>query len=197
MSGPTNGTRPPRTERPSSSASGETSDTGEAGDGPGTNVVSIAVARARKERRISRPQNAVVDPRFDDLDLRGIEFEEMSEGARQLYWFNLTNYARHLYAGARDISLLETVDEAKFVIRPEHVQEAERGRLARARQSQAELGLGFVLEAAQIFAVAAAGALATRMDLNTGEGIIAFGTCLSVAVAVFFVREYLRYRDEV
>ena len=69
------------------------------------NVVSLAGARARLRTRKPGTERANALPTDSaPLDLEGLDLDRLTPGARQLYWFNLNNYARHLFASASDIA---------------------------------------------------------------------------------------------
>jgi hypothetical protein len=160
------------------------------------NVVSLASARARLRVRragADRAHAPALDPA--QLDLEGIDLDRLTTGARQLYWFNLNNYARHLFASAADIAFREG-GHAGAPISPSHLREAERKRLGAVRHREALLGAGFLLDALQILGAATCGALATRPEVAGGFGPLALLAALSATIAIFLVREFLYARAE-
>ena len=120
----------------------------------------------------------------------------MTPGARQLYWFNLNNYARHLYAAASDFAVREG-GHSGAAITGNHLRDAERKRLGAVRQREAMLGAGFLLDALQILGAAACGALATRPEVAQGfGGPLALVAALAATISIFLVRELLYARAD-
>lgn len=161
-------------------------------------VVSLASARARKRMRAlaareAKPQPAL--PVFEQVDVEGLDLDRLTPGARQLYWFNVNNYARHLFASASDIS---TVDSGNGYapVTTDHLRQAETKRLGAVRHREAMLGAGFVLDALQILGAATCGALATRPSIADGYGALPLVVALAGTIAIFLLREFLHARAE-
>lgn len=166
------------------------------GKGAGGNVVSLASARSRL-RAHSKPRVTPVStpPDLEQIDLEGLDFDRLTPGARQLYWFNINNYARHLFASASDIAAVDS-GHGYATVTTEHLREAEKKRLGAVRQREALLGAGFILDALQILGAATCGALATRPNLAEGYGPLPLVGALAVTIAVFLLREFLYARAE-
>jgi hypothetical protein len=167
-----------------------------AGKAAGAIVLSLASARNRL-RSHPKPGNKPLPPAADfaQVDLEGMDFDRLTPGARQLYWFNVNNYARHLFASASDVAAVDS-GHGYATVTTEHLREAERKRLGAVRQREAMLGAGFVLDALQILGAATCGALATRPTLAEGYGPLPLVTALAATIAIFLVREFLYARAE-
>jgi hypothetical protein len=164
----------------------------------GPNVVSLASVRARRKLRSlsARRDKTPASPlAFEQIDLEGLDFDRLTPGARQLYWFNLNNYARHLYASAADVSAGES-GNGYSPVTTDHMREAESKRLGAVRHREAMLGAGFVLDALQILGAATCGALATRPAIAAGYGAIPLVVALGGTIAIFLLREFLYARAE-
>jgi len=157
-------------------------------------VVSLAAARMRRARRnkTERP----MPPELVGLDLRAIDFERMTQSAREHFWFNLNRYARRLYGAASDLSVIE-YPQANAPVTADHIREAEIARMRQVRRAErTDLGLGFVLDALQILGAALCGALATKPDLIGGAGIFPLCVALVATVSVFLAREVVTMRAQ-
>jgi len=169
---------------------------GRVGASRGRNIVSLAAARARlrlRKKGTERPQTAPAEGGL--LDLEGLDLDRLTPGARQLYWFNVNNYARHLFAAASDYAGREGGHSAA-PISGNHLRDAERQRLGAVRQREALLGAGFLLDAFQILGAATCGALATRPEIAEGFGPVPLITALAVTISIFLLREFLYARAE-
>jgi hypothetical protein len=167
-----------------------------AGAGAGGSVVSLASARNRLRAHPSRPNKAGVAPdALEQVDLEGLDFDRLTPGARQLYWFNVNNYARHLFASASDIAAVDS-GHGYATVTTEHLRDAETKRLGAVRQREAMLGAGFVLDALQILGAATCGALATRPNLAEGYGPAPLVAALAATIAIFLLREFLYARAD-
>jgi hypothetical protein len=167
-----------------------------AGKGAGGIVVSLASARNRLRSHPAHhntPASAPAD--FEQIDLEGLDFDRLTPGARQLYWFNVNNYARHIFASASDIAVVDC-GHGYATVTTEHLREAEKKRLGAVRQREAMLGAGFVLDAMQILGAATCGALATRPTLAEGYGPAPLVAALAATIAVFLLREFLYARAD-
>ena len=160
-------------------------------------VVSLAAARARlrlRKKPADKSQTAPAD--LGQLELEGLDLERLTPGARQLYWFNVNNYARHLFAAASDYAVRDG-GHSTAPITGNHLRDAERKRLGAVKQREALLGAGFVLDALQIVGAAACGALATRPEAAQGVGgPLALVAALAVTISIFLVREVLYARAD-
>lgn len=161
----------------------------------GGNVVSLKQARRRREyrERQARLKNAPPASAYDGVDVTGVDLDRLTPGARQLFWYDVTNYARHVYASASDAAIRES-GLRHAPISSEHVQAAEvrrAGASSFARRRENEFGLGFVLDALQILGAATCGALATRPMALEAAGPWPLVTALTITVAIFIGREYL------
>ena len=166
------------------------------GKSAGITVVSLAAARNRLRSHTNRrPKTAAVPAELEQVDLEGLDFDRLTPGARQLYWFNLNNYARHLFASASDIAAVDS-GHGYATVTTEHLREAEKKRLGAVRQREAMLGAGFILDALQILGAATCGALATRPVLTEGYGPAPLVAALAGTIAIFLVREFLYARAE-
>ena len=137
-------------------------------------------------------------PELVGLDLRSIDFERMTQSAREHFWFNLNRYARRLYGAASDISVVE-YPQANAPVTADHIREAELARMRGIRRAErTDLGLGFVLDALQILGAALCGALATKPDLIGGGSAGIFPLCVALVatVSVFLAREVLTMRAQ-
>ncbi len=157
-----------------------------------SNVISLAAARARRQRRRNVP--IIRELGFDSIDLFGLDFERLDPAARRLYWFNVTNYSRHLYASACDTAITEDRN-AYATVTVEHLREAEKRRLGALTRRHGEFGIVFVLEALQIFGAAACGALATEPTALAGSGPIPLMIALAATAAIFLAREHIQARQ--
>ena len=160
------------------------------------NVVSLANARARL--RVRKPEtDRAQRPALDtaQLDFEGLDLDRLTPGARQLYWFNLNNYARHLFASAADIAIREG-GHSGAPVSPSHLREAERKRLGAVRHREALLGAGFLLDALQILGAATCGALATRPEVAGEFAPLALVAALAATITIFLLREFLYARAE-
>jgi hypothetical protein len=167
-----------------------------AGKGAGGSVVSLASARNRlrtHSKPLTKPAAVPVD--LEQVDLEGLDFDRLTPGARQLYWFNVNNYARHLFASASDIAAVDS-GHGYATVTTDHLREAEKKRLGAVRQREAMLGAGFVLDALQILGAATCGALATRPTLAEGYGPAPLVAALAATIAIFLLREFLYARAE-
>jgi hypothetical protein len=163
-----------------------------------SNVVSLATVRARKRIRAlssRKDANAAMPATFEQIDLEGLDLDRLTPGARQLYWFNLNNYARHLFASASDIAAVDS-GNGYAPVTTDHLREAETKRLGAVRHREAMLGAGFVLDALQILGAATCGALATRPSIAAGYGAVPLVVALAGTIAVFLLREFLYARAE-
>jgi len=166
------------------------------GNGAGGIVVSLASARNRLRSHPKQRNNPVTAlPDFEQVDLEGFDFDRLTPGARQLFWFNVNNYARHLFASASDIAAVDS-GHGYATMTTEHLREAEKKRLGAVRQREAMLGAGFVLDALQILGAATCGALATRPTLAEGYGPAPLVAALAATIAVFLLREFLYARAD-
>lgn len=176
---------------------GSTGKSGPLGAPRGRNVVSLAAARARLRLRKNMPlkphQPAPAD--IEQLELEGLDLDRLTPGARQLYWFNINNYARHLFAAAADFAIREGGHTAA-PISGNHLRDAERKRLGAVRHREALLGAGFLLDALQILGAAACGALATRPEVAEGFGPLPLVAALAATISIFLLREFLYARAE-
>lgn len=164
----------------------------------GSTVVSLASARARRRQRglAERQSKSSSSPlTFEQIDLEGLDFDRLTPGASQLYWFNLNNYARHLFASASDISAVEN-GNGHAPVTTDHLREAESKRLGAVRHREALLGAGFVLDALQILGAATCGALATRPAIADGYGALPLVVALGGTIAIFLLREFLFARAD-
>lgn len=170
---------------------------GPSGKGPGGSVVSLASARNRlRSHAKPRTHKAVPAPEtLEQVDLEGLDFDRLTPGARQLYWFNVNNYARHLFASASDIAAVDS-GHGYATVTTEHLRDAEKKRLGAVRQREAMLGAGFVLDALQILGAATCGALATRPNLAEGYGPAPLVVALAATIAIFLLREFLYARAD-
>lgn len=187
---------PGKTPRAVEPAAGSAGTTGRLGAPRGRNVVSLMAARARlrlRKRATEKPQSAPADG--GQLELEGLDLDRLTPGARQLYWFNVNNYARHLFAAASDCSVREAGHSAA-PINGNHLRDAERKRLGAVRQREALLGAGFLLDAFQILGAAACGALATRPEIVDGMGPLPLVAALAATISIFLLREFLYARAE-
>jgi hypothetical protein len=180
---------------------GRTTPTGQAGiepagKGAGGSVVSLASARNRLRSHTKAHGKAAATPAdLEQVDLEGLDFDRLTPGARQLYWFNVNNYARHLFASASDIAAVDS-GHGYATVTTEHLRDAEKKRLGAVRQREAMLGTGFVLDALQILGAATCGALATRPTLAEGYGPVPLVAALAATIAIFLLREFLCARAE-
>ena len=167
------------------------------GDVPRTRtVVSLAAARAKmRTRQKDVERSPATAPDTAQLDLEGLDLDRLTPGARQLYWFNLNNYARHLFAAAADIAVREGGHGAAPVS-PSHLRAAERKRLGAVRQREALLGAGFFLDALQILGAATCGALATRPEVAGDFGPLPLVVALAATISIFLLREFLYARAD-
>lgn len=166
------------------------------GAGAGGSVVSLASARNRLRAHPARASKAAVAPEaLEQVDLEGLDFDRLTPGARQLYWFNVNNYARHLFASASDIAAVGS-GHGYATVTTEHLRDAEKKRLGAVRQREAMLGAGFVLDALQILGAATCGALATRPNLAAGYGPAPLVVALAATIAIFLLREFLYARAD-
>jgi len=168
------------------------------GRGAGASVVSLASARDRLRSHSTprnKPAHAPSPADLEQVDLEGLDFDRLTPGARQLYWFNVNNYARHLFASASDIAAVDS-GHGYATVTTEHLREAEDKRLGAVRQREAMLGAGFVLDALQILGAATCGALATRPTLAEGYGPGPLVAALAATIAIFLLREFLYARAE-
>jgi hypothetical protein len=164
--------------------------------GTGGSVVSLASARNRLRASATRQRKAAGTPdSLEQVDLEGLDFDRLTPGARQLYWFNVNNYARHLFASASDLAAVGS-GHGYAAVTTEHLREAEKKRLGAVRQREAMLGAGFVLDALQIFGAATCGALATRPTLAEGYGPTPLVAALAATIAIFLLREFLYARAD-
>lgn len=166
----------------------------ESAERPG-NVYSLATARRRRavKQRTERTNPTPDITEFDTIDLTGVDLDRLTPGARQLYWYNLTHYARFLFASASDGAIRDKgLRDAP--ISTEHVQKAEDRRLNNVQRRQADLGWGFLLDALQILAAATCGALATRPMALEGAGPWPLVAALAATVCIFVTREYFYTR---
>jgi hypothetical protein len=160
------------------------------------NVVSLAGARARlRTRKPGTERASAVPTDAAPLDLEGLDLDRLTPGARQLYWFNLNNYARHLFAAASDLAMREGGHSAAPVT-PNHLRDAERRRLGAVRHREALLGAGFLLDALQILGAATCGALATQPDVAGEYGPVALVVALAATISIFLLREVLYARAD-
>ena len=167
-----------------------------AGKAAGGSVVSLASARNRlRGHPKSRNKPAPTPADAEQVDLEGLDFDRLTPGARQLYWFNVNNYARHLFASASDLAAVDS-GHGYATVTTEHLREAEKKRLGAVRQREAMLGAGFVLDALQILGAATCGALATRPTLAEGYGPAPLVAALAATIAIFLLREFLYARAE-
>lgn len=157
-----------------------------------SNVVSLAAARLRRQRRRNQPGPR--EPGFDGIDLFGLDFERLDPAARRLYWFSVTNYSRHLYASACDAAIAEHRN-AYAPVTVEHLRKAEKRRLGGVTRRHGEFGIVFVLDALQIFGAAACGALATEPAALAGSGPIPLIVALAATAAIFLTREHIESRQ--
>ena len=155
---------------------------------PNGQVFSLAAARLRRLRE----RHATEKPfplELTALDMRPLELDRMTRGAREHFWFNLNRYARQLFAAASELSLAEP-GQAHATVTAEHVRRAETERMRRIlHREHTELGLVFLLDALQIVGAAVCGALATKPDLLGGGGAWPLAGALAATVAVFLARE--------
>lgn len=159
------------------------------------NVYSLANARRRREtrahsERIKRTPDMAV---YDAIDLTGVDLDRLTPGARQLYWYNLTNHARFIFASASDGAMRDKgIRDAP--ISTDHVQDADDKQIGNSHRREAEFGMGFVLDALQILGAATCGALATRPMALEGAGPWPLVAALTATVFVFVAREHLYSR---
>jgi hypothetical protein len=155
-------------------------------------VYSLAAARLRKHRA----RHATEKPRPTELvalDLRGLDLDRMTSGAREHFWFNLNRYARQLFGAASELSRLQA-GEPDVQIAAEHVKTAESRRMREARRAETrDAGLVLLLDALQIVGAAVCGALATRPE-SIGGGAIPLVVALVLTVSLFVLREALATR---
>jgi hypothetical protein len=145
--------------------------------------------RARKNRA-ERP----VPPELAGLDMRAIDMDRMTPQAREHFWFNLNRYARTLFGTAVDRSALEYA-QPDSPVTADHIRQAESQRMRGIRRNErADLGLGFLLDALQIFGAALCGALATKPDLIGEAGVLPLCIALAATVSLFLGREMLAIR---
>jgi len=151
----------------------------------GGTVVSIADARNRRPRFIKRPGK----PAPDALDLDGLDLDRMSQGARELYWFNVNRYSRRLFLAASDASIM-SARSPYAEIGAEHVQRAEEWRRRHERRNTRQLGLTFVLDALLIFGAAVCGALATKPAFLADASPYPLGAAMTVTAVLFLIKEW-------
>ncbi len=157
-------------------------------------VVSLAAARVRREQRRKQQPPPQSLPELTGLDLRGVDMERMTPSAREHFWFNLNRYARRLYGGACERSAAESA-EVYAPITADHIRDAERGRVERARRGEQErFGAMMILDSLQILGAALCGALATKPDLVGEAGVLPLAVALAATVSVFLVRETISAR---
>ncbi len=152
----------------------------------GGNVVSLADARTRRPRFARRTPR----PAGDSLDLEGLDVDRMSQGARELYWFNVNRYARRLFLASSDASIM-SARSPYAEISAEHVQRAEEWRRRSERRNARQLGITFVLDAMLILGAAVCGALATGPAFLDPAGPYPLAAAVTITAALFLLKEWV------
>ena len=153
----------------------------------GGNVVSIAAARHRRPRTVRRTGRPAS---HHGLDLEGLDFDRMSSGAREVYWFNVNRHARRLFLASSDASIMRARDPYAE-ISADHVQRAEEWRRRSERRGTRQFGLTLVLDAMQICGAAVCGALATRPAFIADAGFYPLAAALTVTATLVMLREWI------
>lgn len=152
----------------------------------GGTVVSIADARNRRPRFVKRAPRLVTG----ELDLAGLDLDRMSQGARELYWFNVNRYSRRLFLASSDASIM-SARSPYAEIGAEHVQRAEEWRRRHERRNTRQLGITFVLDAMLILGAAVCGALATQPAFLGDAGPYPLGAAVTITAALLLVKEWV------